>query len=245
MNDAWSEVAGEWSELWGESGRPVWRAVAEGTGIRSGSRVLDVGCGGGEFLAWAAELGAVPTGVDPASGMVALARTRVTSVELGDFDSLPAGPFDLMTAFNALQFAEDTDDALAAMVAVAAPGGWVAVANWAERELNDLDVLERSVAEGDPAPDGDLRLEGGLHELLVDGGLERVASGLVEMPWEPGSDDELVRGVLLGEDPSVLRELGPTVLAAAAPFKRGSGYRVINHFRYAIGRVVEKGSTRG
>ncbi|TBN56101.1 class I SAM-dependent methyltransferase [Glaciihabitans arcticus] len=236
---SWSQLATEWAELWGELGRPAWAAVAESTGIRSGSRVLDVGCGSGEFLAYAASLGATVAGVDPAEGMVDLARTRVTNVELGDFGSLPAGPFDVVTAFNALQFADDTDDALAALVAVTAPAGFVAIVNWAERELNDLDVLERSVDEGEPSPDGDLRLPGGLEQLLADGGLELVASGAVAVPWVLASDDDLVRGVLLGEDASVQRELGPTVLAAAAPFRQGDGYRLLNHFRYAIGTVVE------
>ena len=239
---SWSELAGEWSELWGELGRPVWTAVAEGTGIQSGSRVLDAGCGSGEFLAYAAGLGAEVTGVDPAPGMVALARTRVARVELGDFDALPPGPFEVVTAFNALQFADDTDDALAALVAVTTPGGFVAIANWAERSLNDLDVLERAVDEDEPSPDGELRLEGGLEELLTDGGLELVASGVVAVPWELANGDALVRAVLLGEDASVQRELAPAVLAAAEPFRRGDGYRLLNHFRYAIGRVSSHSS---
>ena len=240
--DRWSSVAQDWTSLWGGFVAPLWETVAKVTGAGAGSRVLDVGCGGGDLLAFFAARGAVTAGIDPAPGMVALARNRVPAADIrfGGAEELPwpDAHFDLVTSVNALQFAEDTLDALAGLARVTRPGGHVMVANWAEAARNDLDTLEEAVAAADgeePAPDGDLRLPGGLEDLFADGGLDVVAAGLAELPWEVADDDGLVRAVLLGEDPA----MAPVVLAAARPFRTaGGGYRLVNAFRYAVARTA-------
>ena len=214
---------------------PVWRAVIEVSGVGPGARVCDVGCGRGDFLAYARKSGMVPSGIDPAPDLVELARRSVPDVRLGGAEKLPweDATFDLVTAFNSLQFAEDTDDALAEMVRVTRPGGHVAVANWAEAALNDLDAIERALNDGASPPDGDLRVAGGLRELLEDGGLVTVVEGLAEVPWAVPDEESLVSGILLDEDADLARE----VVAAARPYRTATGgYRLINHFRYAIGR---------
>lgn len=243
--DRWSAVAADWSELWGAFPEPAWKAVVTATGVGPATRVLDVGCGSGEFLAHTAGLGAVPAGIDPAPGMVDLARARLpdADVRIGSFGHLPwlDGSFDVVTAFNALQFAGDTLDALAECVRVARPGGHVAVANWAEGDRNDLNAIEAAVAKaaGETLlPDGDLRQPGGLEALLADAGLEVVATGLVELVWEVPDDDTLVRGVLMGEDPPRMAATAPTVLTAARQFRTPTGgYRLLNAFRYAVSRT--------
>ena len=255
MEDGWSSLAAQWSELWAASAAPAHEALIAASGIRSGSRVLDVGCGSGEFLRTLAEHGAVATGVDPAPGMVALARTLapLADVRIAEAEDLPFADasFDVVTAVNALQFADDTVDALAEFARVLAPGGFVAVANWAEGARNDIDAIEASVAAADDdgtggtggaddeaAPGDDLRAPGGLEAVMSEAGLVVVTAGLVSVPWFAPDDDALVRGVLLGEDPSLLRELAPVVLAAAAPFRTdGGGYRLNNAYRYAVARI--------
>ncbi|MCU1431213.1 MAG: SAM-dependent methyltransferase [Actinotalea sp.] len=243
--DHWSAVAADWAELWAGSMGPVRAAIIDATGVRTGSRVLDVGCGSGELLADLLGAGATASGVDPAPRMVCLARTTApgADVRLGPAERLPwpDAVFDVATAVNALQLADDTVDALAEVARVMVPGGLVAIANWAEGTLNDLDLLEAAAAaaaEEERKPDGELRRAGGQEALLAEVGLDHVMSRLVELPWEPPDDDALVRGVLLGEDADTLAELGPAVLAAAEPFRTpDGGYRVINRFRLCIGRV--------
>jgi len=243
--DRWSAVASDWAQSWGRVAEPVWRVVVEVSGVRPGSRVLDVGCGNGDLLAHVAGLGALAAGLDPAPGMVDLARSRVLAgdVRLGSAEDLPwlDGTFDLVTSVNALQFADDIPDALAEMLRVTRRGGLVAVSTWAEAERNDLDTIEDALARAAgaaPLPGGDLRSAGGLEQLFADGGLDVVAAGLVDVPWGAADDDALVRGVLLGEAPTALATKAPMVIAAARRFRTpAGGYHLINAFRYAIGRT--------
>jgi hypothetical protein len=92
--------------------------------------------------------------------------------------------------------------------------------------------------DDEPAPDGELRVEGGLEALLEEAGFAATSSGVTEIPWRVGSADELVRGVMLGEDADVIATRAGAILAAAEPFRDGSGgYMLLNAFRWAVGRV--------
>ena len=246
--DGWSAVAVEWGRLWGRAARPAWDAVLQVVGPREGARVLDVGCGSGDLLAHVGALGLSTAGIDPAPGMVEEARRRAPGgdVRRGVADDLPwpDATFDLVTAVNALHLADDPDEALAEAVRVTVPGGHVAVVGWAEAAHNDLDAIEAAVGralDDEPAPDDPLQLPGGLESWLTRGGLAPVAHGLVEVPWTAPDDESLVRGVLLGEDDATMAELAPTVVAAARAHRvAGGGYRLVNHFRYAVGRRDER-----
>ncbi|MFG1927712.1 class I SAM-dependent methyltransferase [Cryptosporangium sp. NPDC048952] len=236
MGEDWTPVAEEWARWWGSFAAPARELIVRATAVAPGSRVLDVGCGSGEFLAELAGRGARVAGVDPAEGMVELARRSVPAadVRLGDAEALPwpEGAFDVVTAINALQFADDRDTAAAELLRVTAPDGWVAVANWAERANNQLDAIDAALND-EPGEDGDLRLPGGIEHLLIDAGAHVVETGLIEVPFEVPDDDALVAAILFGEDPAS----GPLVIEAARPYRTGSGgYRFLNHFRYALAR---------
>ncbi|MEX1080259.1 MAG: methyltransferase domain-containing protein [Homoserinimonas sp.] len=247
--DTWSDVAEDWACLWGKFSDPARHALISATGLGPGSRVLDIGSGSGEFLTLLSGVGAVTAGVDPASGMVELARLRAPAADIrpGTAEALPwpDDSFDVVTAVNSLQFADNTLAALAEAARVVTPGGLIAVANWAEGELNDLSVLEAAVADADGeelSPDGNLRSAGGLESLLQHGGLDVVTSGLVEVPWDAPDDETLVAGVLLGESAETVAEFSEVVIAAARPFQTVSGgYRLVNWFRYAVGEVRTAG----
>ncbi|MFI5959093.1 class I SAM-dependent methyltransferase [Cryptosporangium sp. NPDC051539] len=230
MTDDWSPVAVEWDRWWGSLAAPLWKLA----GLAAGSRVLDVGCGSGRFLAAAIGRGASAAGADSSPAMVELARRAApdADVRVARAEALPwpASTFDVVTAINALQFADDPDAAAAEMVRVAVPGGSVIVANWSERARNELDVINTALA-GEPLEDGDLRLPGGLEDLLADAGVRDINAGLVDVPWEVPDDEALIAGILLGEEGPV-----PTILDAARPFRTATGgYRFLNHFRWASG----------
>lgn len=237
--EGWSQVAEGWSRLWGGFARPAQEALIAAAHVSAGTRVVDVGCGGGEFLALLRERGATPVGVDPAEGMRRVAASAGHEVHPGDAEHLPfaAGSFEVVTAVNALQFASDTTAALAEMTRVLVPGGRIAIATWADSAHNDVDTIERAVAladDAEPLPDDPLRVPGGLEEALAAAGLEVTASALVDTPWRAADDDTLVAGILLGADPAFVDEMRPVVLAAARLFRDGHGYLLNNAFRLAV-----------
>ncbi|MEL4320304.1 class I SAM-dependent methyltransferase [Leifsonia sp. YIM 134122] len=243
----WSQVAEGWAELWGSFADPARRAIIEAAAIGPGTRVLDAGCGSGEFVSLLASLGANVVGADPAPAMVALAREAGTGtgteVVLADIEDLPFADaaFDVATAVNALQFADDTTAAVRELARVVRPGGIVAVSNWAEAALNDIDVVEAAIAQArddEPYPDGPLRPAGGIETALAAGGLQVVDSGVVDVPWFASDEVTLVRGILLGEDADVMASLHAVIVAAAAPFRDvQGGYVLHNSFRWAVARV--------
>ncbi|MDQ0894833.1 class I SAM-dependent methyltransferase [Agromyces ramosus] len=250
--DGWSGVAASWAELWGGFADPARRALVAHAGIRAGMQVLDVGCGSGEFLALLTGLGVEAAGVDPAPGMVAVARRALPNADVreGDFSALPwpGATFDVVTAVNALQFAGDTDARVAALreaVRMLKPGGRIGIANWAEDAVNDLDTVEAAVARAageEPTPGGDYRRAGGLEALFAKAGLTVDAAGLVETPWRVPDDETLVRGVLLGEDAATMASVRDVVVGAARPFRTaGGGYLLRNAFRYIVGRDRQAG----
>jgi SAM-dependent methyltransferase len=239
--DVWSEVAAEWARSFGRTADPARRVLVERAEIGAGTRVLDVGCGSGEFLTLLALVSGRAVGVDPAERMRAIAAASGHAVLAGDAEHLPVddASFDVVTAVNALQFADDTGAALAEFRRVLAPGGRVAIANWAERERNDLTVVEDAVAlaDGDdPMPDHPLRLPGGLEAALGEAGFAVIASGVVDIPWRAADDEALVRGILLGESDATVADLRATVLTAAEPFRARTGYLLRNAFRWVVAR---------
>lgn len=245
-DDDWSPLADDWARTWGRTTDPVRHALLRGAEVGTGTRLLDAGCGSGELLRLAADLGAAVSGCDPAPGMLAHAAGTAPEADLrrAGLDALPwpAGVFDVVTAVNALQFAEDPEVALAEVRRVLAPCGRFGVAVWAERALNDVDVLETAVAAADGEElrsDSADRGAGGLDAALADAGFAVVASGLTRVVWEAPDDASLVAGILLGEDASVLRDLGPVVIDAATPFRGADGaYRLVNHVRWTVGLPV-------
>lgn len=105
----WSAGAEVRAEHYAEMSRPAWEAVADATDIGSGTRLLDVACGSGEFAQRASERGAQVYGIDAAEAMIAVAATLAPGADLrvGTLESLPwpDAAFDVVTGFNAFQFA--------------------------------------------------------------------------------------------------------------------------------------------
>lgn len=240
----WSAVAHGWARLWGSFADPVRTAIIAAAGIGPGTRVLDAGCGSGEFLRLLSATGAEAVGADPAAAMVEIARGSGVAVVRAALDELPfaAASFDVATAVNALQFADDTTGALRELARVVRPGGLIAVANWAEGAHNDIDAIESVIAaarDEDALPEGPLRPAGGIGAAFAGAGLTVVDSGFVQVPWVAADETTLVHGILLGEDAATMADLHPIVVSAAARYRDGAGRFVLrNAFRWALARTT-------
>jgi ubiquinone/menaquinone biosynthesis C-methylase UbiE len=100
--------------------------------VRPGARVLDLGCGEGDFAAAAADAGAEVVGVEVAEAAVDRARRRhpELDVRLAPVDGpLPVddGAFDLVWCSEVLEHVADTQGFLSEARRVLAPGGRLVV----------------------------------------------------------------------------------------------------------------------
>jgi SAM-dependent methyltransferase len=247
----WSGLAKEYAELWGELAAPARERIAKLTGIGAGVRVLDAGCGPGQFCALAVARGAQVSGVDAAPGMIELARGRapLANLRIGALERLPwpGDAFDVVTAFNALQFAADALAATRELRRVLRPGGLLAICNWSREEDCSVRVVERALADLQPvAAAGEPRRyrltePGGIEALVRDAGLRLQASEEIATPYEVPGPAVLFRAFAWGEDELIARigaeRVRNTIATAAEPFRRPDGsYRFDNRFRLVVAR---------
>jgi SAM-dependent methyltransferase len=97
--------------------------------VRSGMRLLDVGCSSGAWLEVAAESGLPGVGVEVGASTAAAAREQGLDVRTGTLeDALGAGTeqFDLITFWDVLEHLSDPLGTLRHAVRLLAPGGVVA-----------------------------------------------------------------------------------------------------------------------
>jgi SAM-dependent methyltransferase len=100
-------------------------------------RLLEVGCGGGTFLAWALASGCTARAVDHSAEMLELARRRNAAAIAEDRLALyeadaaslpfPDGAFTAAASTNAFFFFYEPDAVLAEIRRVLAPGGRIAI----------------------------------------------------------------------------------------------------------------------
>ena len=111
------------------------RLALEGTApaLHDGSRLVDLGCGGGQLCVQAAQLGWSPVGVDVAEGMIEEARAYAADVEVewvvGSYDEsgVADGEAAAVTALGLIEYLDDDAGLFAEAARLLGPGGRFAV----------------------------------------------------------------------------------------------------------------------
>jgi hypothetical protein len=179
--------------------------------------------------------------------MIALARARVPGADLrvGTLEQLPwdDAAFDVVTGFNAFQFAPDMVAALRRLRASRGRGR-VAVCNWGGQGPQELlAVIHALQALGPDAtlvPRRPIDEPGVLERMLTAAGLWPGSAGDVAVPYQPPDRRTLERGLLAAGNlqPVVEHAGAAAVVAALAERRRRSGARTILRFRSTFRWVV-------
>ena len=251
----WGARARDWAELLEAHFLPVYEAVFDRAGLAPGMRYLDVGCGAGLGAQRAAKRGARVSGIDAAEEMLAIARERVPEGDfrLGELEELPFpdSAFDLVTGFNAFQFAGNPEIALTEARRVAKPSASVAIVTWVKPEDTEaallvvaLKPLLPPMPRGSPGPFA-LSDEAALRALAERAGLTPVDAFEIETPWTFPDLATALRGLASTGGAVRATELAGAAaverahVEAIAPFRLSDGsYRVNARFRCLFTRGV-------
>jgi SAM-dependent methyltransferase len=251
QGELWGARARDWAEVQEPAQKGLYPPVFDAAGVGEGTVLLDAGCGSGVAAAIALERGAKVSGIDAALPMVEIARERVPDADLrvGELEALPYDDdsFDVVTGFNAFQYAADPVHALQEARRVARPGGTVAILTWGRPEHCEATAIIKALASLLPPPPPGAR---GPHALSAPGELEDLAqrAGLapsraaeLSTRWEYPDRETALRGHLAaGPAAKAIKAAGEERVAAAisdaiAPFRTASGgYVLENSWRYLL-----------
>ena len=219
---------------------PAWQAVADAAGVGERSSLLDLGCGDGAFCVFAAARGATVHGVDAEPDSIAQAMDAVPGGDfrLGLMETLPwaDASFDVVTAFNAVQYALDPDLAVAEATRVTRIGGRVAICKWGRPAENQFFAFLASIGANGVRTDGHLG-DDPVHGAIRDARLELLITGDVQAPIEIADDSALAESLARA---GIVPESGTatatdTVTSAAAPYRQADGsYRFHNRLTYWV-----------
>jgi SAM-dependent methyltransferase len=154
----WGRAPEIWSTTIEQKMRPLYQAALGALEPLAGKTLLDAGCGAGQVAADAAARGAAVSGLDASEGLLGVARRRTPSgdFQVGDIESLPFedGAFDVVTAFNSIQYATDPAAAVAELARVCRAGGSVAIGIWGDPARCETEALFGRLRSLAPPPPG-------------------------------------------------------------------------------------------
>ena len=158
-------------------------------GIKTGLKVLDLGCGDGTTALPAAKLGANILGVDIARNLVeagnrgaqeqGLTNLKFQEGDATDLAGLPNKTFDLVVSVFGAMFAPNPFDVAKEMVRVTRPGGRIVMGNWIPNDPTLVaQILKISAAYTPSPPEGFISpmtwgIEGNVIERFVSAGVSR------------------------------------------------------------------------
>jgi ubiquinone/menaquinone biosynthesis C-methylase UbiE len=116
QGDLWSVRARDYAELQEGYFRPLYESVLQRPELATARSSLDVGCGPGLAMQVFAQKITNVSGIDASAAFVDIARERLPgrNFRVGEMETLPYadGSFDVVTGFNAFQYAASPSNAL-------------------------------------------------------------------------------------------------------------------------------------
>lgn len=247
----WGARARDWADIQEGQCASAFHAVLDYAGVGPGKSYLDVGCGAGMAAQLAAARGATVAGVDAAAALLDIARERTPAGDFrhGDIEALPFDDlqFDVVTGFNAFQYAANPARALQEAGRVTKPGGLIVIMTWGEPEGMEAASLVAALKPllpppppGAPGPFA-LSQEAALRAFAASGGLKPGPVFDLSAQWVYPDEATAIRGLTSsGVAVRAGETSGEEALIAAhqtalAPFRQQDGsFRVLARFRCLV-----------
>jgi ubiquinone/menaquinone biosynthesis C-methylase UbiE len=250
----WGSAATDWAAVQEQTCLPVYLATFNYLRLKAGTDYLDLGCGAGMAAQCAATRGARVSGLDAAENLLVIARSRVPNgnFHVGELESLPFPDhsFDLVTGFNAFQYAARPSAALAEAKRVARPGSHVVVVTWGNPEGMEAASLVAALKpllppppSGAPGPFA-LSDETALRGFADEAALEPLKVFDVDAPWHYADLPTALRGLRSSGvaaraiENSSAQAVDEVHTKALIPFRQPDGtYKVGATFRCLVTRA--------
>ncbi len=150
--EAWGHAANDWSCLYEHYALDVIGAMFAKVGVGPGRSLVDIACGSGLAVRLADAMGSSVAGIDAASDLVAIARSRSPQADLrlGSMFELPwdDSTFDGAVSVNGIW--GGCEAALDEIFRVLRPGGTLGISFWGNGQPNDLRNVFKTFARNAP-----------------------------------------------------------------------------------------------
>lgn len=209
-----------------------------------------MGCGSGFFSNFAFEKGFNIKGLDASMALIEEAKKRNSSIEflLGEMEELPfnTDTFDIVCAFNAIQYAESVKNAILECKRVLKENGKLVIMIWGNKEDCEAGSFLKMLGSLLPPPPG----SGGpfalsehqlLENIIEDSELKIIDNSDVSSVWDYPNVDTALKGLLsAGPAAKAIKHSGfekvySESLKAIEPHIQKSGHVIYkNKFRIII-----------
>jgi len=245
----WQRAARGYEATFAQATAQFVDVLLDAAGVAEGTQVLDLCCGTGLVAAAAAGRGAVSTGLDFSSAMLAAARRAHPQIRFdeGEAEALPYPDrsFDAVVANLGIHHVGRPDKAIAEALRVLRPGGRLTFTSWAApvdnvawRLLFDAIRAHGDIEAAADAPPsgGNLGTAEAVLPLLRNAGFAVCRAASVHREWLVDDPRDIVaalaRGTvrtaaLIAAQPAQMRPaIEAAVAEAAPPYRSGGGFAV-------------------
>jgi SAM-dependent methyltransferase len=242
----WQKAAADYRATFLGATREFAEALLDAAEVGPGMRVLDLCCGPGSLAAAAARRGAIATGLDFSSAMLAEARAANPDLQFhqADAEALPLADaaFHAVVSSFGIHHVPRPERALAKAFRVLRPGGFLALTTWAAPAENtawqllfDAIRLHGDIDAAKTPPSG-----GGLGEiatverLLREAGFVETSAEIVRREWRLAQPGDLVAALRRGtvrtaalidaQRPAALLAIEAEIARRAGAYRRDGWY---------------------
>lgn len=136
--ETWTRCSGSYLNTWGNLTNEMLPELIKAAHIRSGEKVLDIGCGPGNSSKILSDTGAEVTGIDFSQKMVDEASANYSDISFHQADAenipKPDNSFDVVVANYVVHHFADPDKVFSEITRVLKPGGRFVFAVWGPRD---------------------------------------------------------------------------------------------------------------